>query len=488
MPSKETGQLRIVDSRTENAYLIPIHDNFIRAKDLMAITTPDPRGSEVDQKLTILDNGFENVACMESEITLIDGNRGQIQYRGHPIQELFHNNDYEDVLYLLMWGKLPTQAEKVDVRRKFAAAMVPTKTVVDTIAAFPRNSDTYPMCLAGLCAFMSGDKVIANNRHTHKPSFHNNFEQADAAIIRTIAYYATTLALIHCHKRKLTFTNPDPNGTLIGNLLLMMGKTNKETGVGPDPEIQACLEKLWICYADHEMTNSTAGLLHAGSTLADPGSCAISALVCGFGPLHGGAIDLAYEALGKIKHPSFVPAYIEMVKSKKARLFGYGHRIYRTRDPRLSLIEELIEQNREKCDANPLLRVAFAIDKLANEDEYFVSRKLKANADLLGCFLYSALGFETDMITAIITLSRIPGGLAHWRETLDKPIKIWRPRQIYTGDRVDDVDTPRRQSLSSNEGPLKEKHGIQVRELNSGKSNKIPFKVKAVLWAKSCFS
>lgn len=247
------------------------------------------------------------------------------------------------------------------------------------------------MIIAGMSAFVAADEVAANVRHQHKPVFREDPKVADQAILRTIGYYSATIALVHCHKRGKSFTTPDPQGSIIGNLLLMMGFVDPKTGSGPDPKIEACLSKLWILYADHEMTNSTASLLHAASTLTDPTSCVMAGLICGYGPLHGGAIELAYEALEKIKHPRNVPIYIEMIKKKKARLFGYGHRIYKTRDPRLALIEELIEQNKEAVAADPLLKVAFAIDKVANEDEYFVSRNLKANADLLGCFLYSAL-------------------------------------------------------------------------------------------------
>lgn len=248
------------------------------------------------------------------------------------------------------------------------------------------------MIIAGMSAFIAADEVAAGVRHQHKPIFRESLKVADESILRTIGYYSATIALVHCHKRGRTFTPPQPDRSIIGNMLLMMGivDTKSSTPV-PDPKIEACLSKLWILYADHEMTNSTASLLHAASTLTDPTSCVMAGLICGYGPLHGGAIELAYAALEKIGHPRNVPIYIEMIKKKKARLFGYGHRIYKTRDPRLALIEELIEQNKEAVAADPLLKVAFAIDQVANEDEYFVSRNLKANADLLGCFLYSAL-------------------------------------------------------------------------------------------------
>ena len=239
------------------------------------------------------------------------------------------------------------------------------------------------MILAGLSAFAASDEVISATRHQQKPMFHGNVEVADQALMRTLAYLSTIIALVYCHKNNKQFTQPETGRSLLSNLLLMMGVT--------EPQVEKCLNKLWILYTDHEMTNSTAAVLHAGSTLADPVTSLIAGIVSGYGRLHGGAIDLAYEAFSQIGTPENVPRFIEGVKKNKTRLFGYGHRIYKTRDPRVSLIEELVKEHREAVDSNPLLRVAMAIDKAANEDPYFVDRGLKANADLMGCFLYTAM-------------------------------------------------------------------------------------------------
>lgn len=239
------------------------------------------------------------------------------------------------------------------------------------------------MIIAGLSAFAASDKIVSATHRQQRPMFQGHLEVADQALIRTLAYLASTIALIYCHKKGKTFTNPELGRSLLGNLLLMMGVT--------DPKVEKCLNKLWILYVDHEMTNSTAAVLHAASTLTDPVSAAISGMVSAYGPLHGGAIDLAYDAFRQIGTPEKVPFFIDGIKKKKARLFGYGHRVYKTRDPRAALIEELMQEHRQAVDANPLLRVAMAIDKTANEDPYFVERGLKANADLLGCFLYTAM-------------------------------------------------------------------------------------------------
>ncbi|CAD6586818.1 MAG: hypothetical protein ASARMPREDX12_002522 [Alectoria sarmentosa] len=409
--------LQVLDSRTGKSYTIPIRSgDYILAADVGQITAPDAKSEngdasvEVARSLRILDNGFQHTACMESSITFIDGKRGALRYRDVAIQDLFHKYVYEDVMHLIIWGALPSSKQKEDARIAMGQAAIPPKSVVDVISAFPRDSDTFPMILAGLSAFAASDKIISATRHQQKPMFHGHLEVADQAIMRTISYLATTIALIYCHKNARPFTPPETGRSLLGNLLRMLGIA--------DPEVEKCLSKLWILYADHEMTNSTAAVLHAASTLTDPTSALVAGIVSGYGPLHGGAIDLAYEAFRQIGTPENVPRFIEGVKRNKARLFGYGHRVYKTRDPRLPLIEELMTAHRDAVDSNPLLRVAMAIDKAAREDGYFVDRGVKANADLMGCFLYTAMGFDTDMITAITILSRAPGVMAHWRESL----------------------------------------------------------------------
>lgn len=248
---------------------------------------------------------------------------------------------------------------------------------------------TSTMVIAGFAAWAACEPGVAAVHYEGRPKYLGHAEEVDAIIPRCIQAFATTIALVYCHKRGRAFINPDPRGTLIGNLLLMMGFT--ECGK-PTKEIEECFKRLWILYADHEMTNSTAAFLHAASTLTDPFFCMISAVVSAYGPLHGGAIDLAYQGFANVGTPDNVPQLIEDVKAQKQRLFGYGHRIYKSVDPRAKLIRAMIDEHKERVESNPLLSVALEIDRVANEDEYFTSRKLKANADLYGCFLYTAMG------------------------------------------------------------------------------------------------
>ncbi|PYI31474.1 citrate synthase [Aspergillus indologenus CBS 114.80] len=433
------GSLTVTDNRTKRTYHLRIVHNAVRALDFRQITAAQPGADfadHFDSGLRILDKGYLNTACMESSITLIDGKRGYIQYRNHSIDKLFENNDYEEVIYLLIWGKLPTPSQKQTFRRKLAKEMKAPQCVVDVIKVFPPDSLTFPMILAGLAAYASADEGTRATHSQGEPQYLGKGQAVDEAVIRTLAILATTVALVYCHKRGREFQAPQPEGSFIGNVLLMMGVVEPQRrGRAPQPnqKVEQCFQRLWVLYADHEMTNSTAAFLHAASTLTDPLSCCVTGIVSAYGPLHGGAIDLAYQGFEKVGIPANVPTLIAAVKAKKQRLFGYGHRIYKVVDPRTKFIRRLMDEYHDQLQANPLLQVALEIDRVASEDPYFTSRNLKANADLYGCFLYTALGFETDIIVAMASLSRTPGVLAHWREAMGQAPGLWRPQQIFTG-------------------------------------------------------
>lgn len=427
------GSLTVTDNRTGKQYTIPINRNTVKATDFRRITAAglgaDP-AEQLESGLKIFDRGYLNTACMESNITFIDGNRGYIQYRDYSIDHLYLNHDFEDVMHLVVFGHLPSPSEKLNVRRALAKNMHPPQFVFDAVQAFPRDSSTFPMVMAGMAAYAALDPGTEATHHEGRPFYLGNMKEVDAAIIRTLSALATAVTITYCHKRGREFTPADPEGSFIGNILLMMGFTKDGK---PDPEVEASFEKFWILYIDHEMTNSTAAVLHAASTLTDPISSVMSGLVSAYGPLHGGAIDLAYKGFEEVGTPENVHNLISDVKAKKQRLFGYGHRIYKTVDPRTKFLRAMIAEKKDLVDTNPLLRVAMEIDRVANEDPYFTSRNLKANADLYGCFLYTALGFETDIIIALTCVTRNTGVLAHWREAMQQGPMLWRPLQVFTG-------------------------------------------------------
>ena len=216
-----------------------------------------------------------------------------------------------------------------------------------------------------------------------------NMKLVDESIVRNLAAITVIVALIYCHQVARKFTPANTDYSLVENVLLMMGISHNGE---PDPKAVRCLNRLWILYADHEMTNSTATFLHVGSALSDPLACMVASVASAYGPLHGGAIDLAYAAFERVGSAENVPKLISDVKDKKARLYGYGHRIYKTApDPRVRLVREIIDELSAEMKVNPLMSVAMEIDKIASVDPYFVSRRLNTNPDLYGCFVYSAL-------------------------------------------------------------------------------------------------
>lgn len=255
------------------------------------------------------------------------------------------------------------------------------------------------MIIAGLSAWAASNPA-GIPVHAGENLYQGKLEAVDEGVVRTLAGVATVVALVYCHQQDRPFTPADPDGSFVSNQLLMMGMVD-EASKKPDPAVMKVLDRLWILYADHEMTNSTAAFLHVTSTLADPISGCIASATAGSGPLHAGAIDLAYKSFTAIGCQENVPKLIADVKAKKLRLMGFGHRIYKTVDPRTRYLQRLMGELSDKIDRNPLLSIAMEIDHIASKDFYFTSRNLKANADLYGCFVFSALSVVSDAMSLI---------------------------------------------------------------------------------------
>jgi len=212
----------------------------------------------------------------------------------------------------------------------------------------------------------------------------------DASVVRAMVTSQVVLAAVYCHKMGHAFTNPDPEGSFVSNLLLMMRFVDKATGK-PRSEHVECIERLFLIYADHEMSNATAAMLHAASTRADPIFCIVAALSAGYGTLHGGALDVAYSMLRKVGSPQGVPSLIAAVKDRKTILYGFGHRIYKARDPRAQMFRDALSEIQRDKASDPLLAVAEEIDRTASQDSFFTSRGVRMNADLYACFTYTTL-------------------------------------------------------------------------------------------------
>jgi citrate synthase len=393
VPVPTWNTLWVWDLRTFRPYSIKIEYNAIDAvqfRKISPLPIAAPAVEHLSAGLTVVDEGYKNTAVVKSQMTHIDGNKGTLAYRSYSVGYVFQNHDYEEVSHLLIFGSLPSHEQKLRFRANMAKAMAPEASVMHAIQAFDPAAPAFLVISAGLAAWAASDPtkipVQAGDR-----IYLGSMDAVDAGIYRSLAALATTVAMVSCHQQKKTFlARADPKLSLIDNMLLMMGHTDRAGNV--DKRISTAINKLWILFADHEITNSTAAYLHAASSLSDPISCMVSAISACAGPLHAGAIDLAYKRFAEIHATEGgLQKHIEDVKAKKFRLMGVGHRVYRTVDPRVGFLREMLSEFSSEAIGDPLLEVAKGIEDAVFNDDYFVSRKLSINADLYGSFVYAAL-------------------------------------------------------------------------------------------------
>lgn len=393
VPMPKWDKLMLWDMRTFRFYSVKIEHNAVDAMQFRKISPLPMTAPIVDHMtngLTVLDQGYKNTAAVLSEITHIDGNKGKLQYRGYPVGYLFENHDYEEVCHLLIWGNLPTPEQKRQFRANMAKEMVPDPSVNRAVRAFAPEAPAFLIISAGLAAWAASDpsKIPV---HAGDRIYLGKTKEVDAGVYRSLAALMTVTAMTSCHQQKKTFiAQADPSLSPIDNMLIMMGKVDRYGNA--DKKFSKAINKLWILFADHEMTNSTAAYLHAASSLSDPLSSMVTGISACAGPLHAGAIDLAYKRFAEIRATEGgVKKHMEDVKAKKFRLMGVGHRVYRTVDPRVGYLRDMMSQFQNAVNDNPLLEVAKEIENAVFNDEYFTSRKLSINADLYGSFVYAAL-------------------------------------------------------------------------------------------------
>ncbi|KAI0523890.1 citrate synthase [Xylaria bambusicola] len=427
--------LHIIDSRTRLHYTVDIQQNSINATDLKAIKAPKDEEHpehQNEQGLRVYDPGYSNTLVSESKITYIDGLEGTIQYRGYSIHDIIGKKKFADLSYLLIWGHWPSPQEAKNYQDRLNEVPLIDDNVLNVIRSFPKNGSIIGMMIAGLSALQSSD-MDAIPAHAAKNLYLGQPENVDKEVIRVLSSLSMITAAAYCHHTGKPFTPPRKDYSYVQNFMLMTGLVDESTGE-PNPRYVDVIERLWTTVADHEMTCSTAALLQTASALPDIISSLISAISATYGPLHGGAIEVAYKSIEEIGSVDDVPAKIERVKAGKERLYGYGHRVYRVTDPRFTYISEILNELTDEASKDPLLQVAFALDRAAAQDEYFISRKLRPNADLFAAFAYKALGFPSNFILPISVVSRTQGFVAHWKEAMEGKPRIWRPGQKYTGN------------------------------------------------------
>jgi len=410
--------LTIVDNRTGREYTVPIVDGAIRATELRQITRGDG-----DPGLLSFDPAYLNTASCRSAITYIDGDAGILRYRGYPIEQVAEEASFLETAYLLFEGELPAAAElerwESDVR---------SHTYVHTnVSKFLEGFryDAHPMgmllgAVGALSTFYPDAKEISDpgNRYLQR--------------VRLMAKLPTIAALVFRHSRGLPYVLPRNDLGYVGNFVNMTFEIGGRHE--PNPVLQRALEILLILHADHEQNCSTSAVRGVGSSRVDPFSAVSAGIAALYGPLHGGANEAVLAMLDTIGEKANVPAFVEQVKAGHGRLMGFGHRVYKSYDPRAKLIKRVADSVFAETGLNPKLEIALELERIALEDEYFVSRRLYPNVDFYSGLIYQAMGYPTDYFTVLFALGRLPGWIAQWEEMLNDPEqKIARPRQLYTG-------------------------------------------------------
>ncbi|HEV7764241.1 MAG TPA: citrate synthase [Thermoanaerobaculia bacterium] len=412
--------LTITDNRTGKTYDVPIVDDTIRALDLRKIKVGDE-----DFGMMTYDPAFMNTASCRSAITYIDGDKGILEYRGYPIEQLAEKSSYLEVAYLLMHGELPTPAELTQWTHTITHHTILNENFRHLIDAFRYNA--HPMgrfiaSMAALGTFYPEAKEIENPEVRMKQ------------IHRIIAKVITIAAFNYRHTVGMPYAYPDNDLSYTGNLLNMMYRMT-EVKYTPNPVLERALDVLFILHADHEQNCSTNAMRAVGSSHVDPYSAVAAAAAALYGPLHGGANEAVLQMLEEIGSVNNVPEFIRRVKSGEGgRLMGFGHRVYKNYDPRAKIIKRVADEVFEVTGRNPLLDIALELERIALEDEYFVKRKLYPNVDFYSGLIYQAMRFPTSIFTVLFAIPRVSGWLSQWQEMLgDADQKIARPRQIYTG-------------------------------------------------------
>ena len=415
--------LSVTDNRTGKTYELPIENGCVRTMDLRKIKVDDK-----DFGLMGYDPAFLNTANCKSKITFIDGDKGILEYRGYPIEQLAESSTYLEVAYLIMNGELPTRPQL----EEFKYLITHHTYVHENIKAFMDGFryDAHPMAMLGsTVAALSA--FYADARATRDPTVRR------IQMIRMIAKMPTIAAFSYRHVMGLPYVYPDNELSYVGNFLAMVKKIGT-TSYKLNPTLERALDVLFILHADHEQNCSTTATRLVGSSEVDPYSAVTAGITALFGPLHGGANEAVLRMLREIGHVSKVPDFIKQVKegAGEKRLMGFGHRVYKSYDPRAKVIKRVADEVFAVTGRNPLLDIALELERIALQDDYFVKRKLYPNVDFYSGLIYEAMGFPVEIFPVLFAIPRTVGWVSQWEEmVMDEEQKIARPRQIFTGSK-----------------------------------------------------
>jgi len=411
--------LTVTDNRSGKTYELPITSDTIRALDLRQIKVEQP-----DFGMMSYDPAFNNTALCKSKVTFIDGDAGILRYRGYPIEELAERSTYLETAYLIIFGELPTRKQLEDWSYHVTHHTFIHESIKKFLDGF--HYDAHPMgmlisTIAALSTFYPDAKNIFDAESRRKQTY------------RLIGKMPTLAAFAYRHSLGMPYSYPDNELSYPGNFLNMLFKTT-ELKYRPNPTLERALDILFILHADHEQNCSANAMRCVGSSHVDPYSASAAATAALYGPLHGGANEEVLRMLMDIGSIANIPAYIKRVKSGEKRLMGFGHRIYKNYDPRARIIKRIADQVFDVMGRNPLLDIALEVERIALQDDYFVTRKLYPNVDFYTGLIYQSMGFPVTMFPVLFAIPRTSGWIAQWEEMLlDSEQKIARPRQIYVG-------------------------------------------------------
>lgn len=415
-----------------------------KAAGVAKLTLPDGRSAELPmyggilgpnvvdvaplKKLDVFtyDPGFLVTASCSSAVTFIDGDVGKLLYRGYAIEQLAEKANFLQTCYLLYYGEMPSAAQYKQFATDITRNTMVTERVADFIKGF--NANAHPMSV--MIAVVGAPAAF----------YHDIIDVKDAAsrrasIVRLVAKMPTIAAMSYKYSIGLPFMYPQNNLSFVENFLYMMFATPCEP-YKPDPVLARALERIFILHADHEQNASTSTVRLAGSTNANPFACVSAGIASLWGPAHGGANEAVLKMLADIGDAKNIPAYIEGVKSGERRLMGFGHRVYKSHDPRANVMRKTCHEvlRRLKLHDDNTFKVALELEKIALQDKYFVERKLYPNVDFYSGIVLRAIGIPTQLFTAIFAIARTIGWVTHWNELHSDPeFRIGRPRQLYLG-------------------------------------------------------
>ena len=411
--------LTIRDDRTGKSYTLPIENGTMRAMDLRQIKTDAD-----DFGLMAYDPALMNTASTKSAITFIDGDKGILEYRGYPVEQLADRSNFLEVAYLILFGELPNEEQLAAWTYDITHHTFVHENIKTLMQAF--RYDAHPMGM-----FISTVAALS----TFYPDA-NKVSDADnrlAQIKRLIAKVPTIAAYTYRHNRGLRYIYPDNDLSYTGNFLNMMFKMT-DAKYTPNPALERALDVLFILHADHEQNCSTNAMRAIGSSCVDPYSAMAGAAAALYGPLHGGANEEVLKMLSRIDDTRNIPDFIQRVKNGEGKLMGFGHRVYKNYDPRARIIKRVADEVFAVTGRNRLLDIALELERIALEDEYFISRKLYPNVDFYSGIIYQAMGLPVAMFPVMFAIPRTVGWLAQWQEMIiDPEQKITRPRQIFVG-------------------------------------------------------